>query len=91
MWRLLTPGPPDLGQAHVSGQPEDVAAALLFQQVHHFRRREVTVAAHHDLDRRPVAMDATDDVTQDSLDLLARWPLTGRPVVASKILIGWKQ
>jgi hypothetical protein len=50
-------------------------AALLFQQVHHFRRREVTVAPHQDLDRGPVVMDATDDVTQDLLDLLARWPL----------------
>jgi hypothetical protein len=30
----------------------------------------LTVAAHHDLDRGPVAMDATDDVTQDLLDLL---------------------
>jgi len=35
----------------------------------------VTVAAHHDLDRGPVVMDATDDVTQDLLDLLARGPL----------------
>jgi hypothetical protein len=35
----------------------------------------MTVAAHHDLDRGPVAMDATDDVTQDFLDLFARWPL----------------
>src|SRR5262249_3007985 len=40
-------------------------------------RREVTVAAHHDLDRGPVATDATDDVTQDLLDFLARWPLAG--------------
>ena len=37
----------------------------------------LTVAAHHDLDRGPVATDATDDVTQDLLDFLARWPLTG--------------
>ena len=59
------------------GQSEDVAAALFFQQVHHFGRREVTVAAHHDLDRGPVASDATDDVTQDLLDFLARWPLAG--------------
>src|SRR5436853_498956 len=50
---------------------------LLFQQVHHFGRREVTVAAHHDLDRGPVATDATDDVTQDLLDFLARWPFAG--------------
>jgi hypothetical protein len=43
-----------------------------FQQVHHFGRREVTVAAHHDLDRGPVATDATDatdDVTQDLFGL----------------------
>src|SRR5262249_8913720 len=44
---------------------------------HHFGRREVTVAAHHDLDQGYVATDATDDVTQDLLDFLARWPLAG--------------
>jgi hypothetical protein len=76
--------------------PKMKAAALLFQQVYHFRRREVTVAAHHDLDRRPVAMDATDDVTQSISSPDGRLPgrssdSTGRPVVASKILIGWKQ
>ena len=41
------------------------------------RRVARAVAAHHDLDRGPVASDATDDVTQDLLDFLARWPLAG--------------
>src|SRR5262249_28147725 len=58
-------------------QSEDVAAVLPFRRVHPSGRREVTVAAHHDLDRGPVATDATDDVTQDLLDFLARWPLAG--------------
>jgi hypothetical protein len=57
---------------------------------------EVTVAAHHDLDRGPVATDATDDVTQDLLDFLARWPLAGAQQrqhgpAGRRLEIGWKQ
>ncbi len=80
-------------------KPEDVAATPAFQEFHDLRRAVMTIAAHADLDPRPVVPDAADDVFQNPGRLFSGGPLagaqererTGLPVAASKIWMGWKQ
>ena len=71
---------------------------VVLQQIQHFGSRIMTIAAHHDLDPRPVAPDPGDarrgtcaisspeglfpGRSSDSTDL---------PEPASKICMGWKQ
>jgi hypothetical protein len=63
--------------AEFTHEPRGRAAARGSRVAHRWGRTKrkigfLTVAAHHDLDREPVVTDATDDVTQDLLDFLAR-------------------
>ena len=74
---VLAPRLADPCQPGVAGKPEDAAAALVFQQVHDLGRAVMAVAAHGDLDPRPVVPDAADDVFQDPRRLLSGGPLAG--------------
>ena len=64
---VLSPG--------VAGKPENVAVALILQQVHDLGRAVMAVATHRDLDPGPMAPDAADDVAQDPRRLVTGWPL----------------
>ena len=85
----------DLAQPGVAGKPENVAVALILQQVHDLGRAVMAVATHRDLDPGPMAPDAADDVAQDPRRLVTGWPLAGRSsdstglaVAASKMWMG---
>ena len=73
--RVLAPRLADLAQPGVAGKPENVAVALILQQVHDLGRAVMAVATHRDLDPGPVAPDAADDVAQDPRRLVTGWPL----------------
>ena len=44
--RVLGPRMADRAQPGVAGQPEDVAAALIFQELHYIRRVVMAIATH---------------------------------------------
>ena len=75
--RVLAPGLADPCQPGVAGEAEDVAATLVFEQVHDLGGAVMTVPAHGDLDPGPVAPDAADDVPEDTRRLFSRGPLAG--------------
>src|SRR3954464_15046855 len=55
----------DLAQQHlVAGQAKDVADTLALAPHHRLGTSVMTVAAHHDIDRRPAGADAADDMAQ---------------------------
>ena len=64
--RVLAPRLADLAQPGVAGKPENVAVALILQQVHDLGRAVMAVATH-DLDPGPMAPDAADDVSSMAL------------------------
>ena len=72
---VLAPRLADLAQPGVAGKPENVAVALILQQVDDLGRAVMAVATHRDLDPGPMAPDAVDDVAQDPRRLVTRWPL----------------
>lgn len=77
---LHAPLPPGLGdrvELRVNGQSEKVVAVQLMQQIQHFRRTVVTVAAHQNAHLRPAASDAVDHVPKHARDLRAGRPLAG--------------
>lgn len=73
----LAPRLADPVQSGVAGKPENVAAALIFQPVHDLGRAVMAIAAHGDLDPRPVLLETADDVLHNPGRLFSGGPLAG--------------
>ena len=75
---VFTPRMRTFLQPVIARQTEDIEAARLLQKIHNFRGSVMAVAAYGDLDHRPIALNAADDVAQDLCGFLARRPPTSR-------------
>ena len=74
---VLAPRLADPCQPGVAGKPEDVAAALVLQQVHDLGRAVMAIATHGNFHPGPVAPDAADDGLEDTRRLVPGRPLAG--------------
>ncbi len=71
------PGLRDGFELRVCRESKHVVALQTTQQIQHFRRAVVAVAANEDAHLRPMPADAVDDVPEHARDLFSRWTLAG--------------